>query len=152
MVCPFSPRSIRRAGLALALLGVAACDPRFVRETDMSPQEIQNLSGVWQGQATLSFTALTTAKLDAPCPRIYLWTLRVNAGNVEGEVVSKETPNAPRTRFTTFLDFDGSIHGFVRPDGRDTNVLGTFQRSGFTGTSKSVECGYVVRLTKQSPS
>lgn len=145
-------RSIRFAVLALVALVVAACDPRFVYESDMSARDIQNLSGVWQGQSSLSFTAFTTKKIDEPCPRSYLWTLRVNAGTVEGELVNKDTPNAPRTRFTAFLDFDGSIHSFVRPDGRDTNVLGSFQRSGFTGQSKSQECSYVIRLERQRAS
>jgi hypothetical protein len=152
MLLPISHRSIRFAALVLALMTLAACDPRFVRESDLNAREIQNLSGVWQGQGSLAFSTFTTAKIDHPCPRFYLWTLRVNAGNVEGEVVSKDAPNAPRTRFTTFLDFDGSIHAFVRPDGRDTNVLGSFRRDGFTGQAKSQECGYVIRLERQSAS
>jgi hypothetical protein len=153
MFLPITRRSMRVAVSALALLLAAACDPRFVRESDLNSREIQNLSGVWQGQASLSFTTIGTgAKLDSPCPRVYLWTLRVNAGNVEGEVVNKDTPNAPRTRFTTFLDFDGSIHAFIRPDGRDSNILGSFQRKSFGGQSKGTECSYVIRLERQGTS
>jgi hypothetical protein len=129
------------------VLAVGACDPRFVHESDLSAREVQALSGTWEGQGSLSFMLFSGGtRLNSPCPRTYLWTLRVKAGNVEGEVVNKETPNATPARFTTFLDFDGSIHGFVRLNNQDTNILGAFQHSGFAGQSKSTECAYVLTL------
>jgi hypothetical protein len=140
----------RRALLVLLGFTLGACDPRFVRESDMSPHEIQELAGVWTGTGSLSSTPMTPKGTDAICPSIYLWTLRVAKGNVDGEIVDKETPRAPPSKFSAFVDFDGSIHAAARPDGRDTAILGSFQRSGsFTGTARSVACIYAVRLSRR---
>jgi hypothetical protein len=137
--------------LIIATLALAGCDPRFVRSSELSPQEVQNLSGVWVGEASMStpFRAKTTEDV---CPRVFLWTLRVAKGNVDGEVVNKDTPKAPPTRFSTFLDYDGTIHGVARLDGRNTDVVGAFQHSSFNGQAKNDCAAYVVRLSRRSTS
>ncbi len=129
--------------LAAALL--AGCDPRFIYETNLSPRELQALTGTWEGQSALS-------KGDKACPAHYLWFLRVANGNVDGSLVDKETPNAPRTRFTTFLDYDGSMTALVRPGGWDATVRGTFQRDVFIGESTGPSCNHRMRLRRTSSS
>ena len=129
------------AGLgALAAAGLAGCDPRFVRHSDLRPAEIQALAGTWQGEGALSFSNASD------CTRVYLWTLRVKDGNVDGEIVDRRTPYAPHARFTSFVDYDGSVHATLNAYGRDTEVLGTFGRDSFTGTARSKGCNYAVHL------
>src|SRR5262245_30106268 len=103
----------------VSVLGLAACsvDPRMIGETDMTPREIGTLRGVWEGQASLSFG-------EKFCPPIYLWEIRVADGNVEGSLLNRDTPNAERSRFSTYLEFDATIRSFVRPSGRDTVIRG----------------------------
>jgi hypothetical protein len=127
----------------LAFLGAAACalDPRLIRETDLRPNEITALRGVWSGQASLTFG-------EKYCPSYYVWTIRVVDGNVEGELVDRDTPNAPRTRFSTYLDYEAGIHAAVRPGGRETTIRGVFSRSSYSGEAKNNECSYVVRLRR----
>lgn len=129
----------------MAAVLLAACDPRLTPRSNLSPREIQALAGVWQGRSTLAFGG-------KQCPAAYLWTLRVAAGNVDGEIVDEETPRAPATKFTTFLDYDGSLHAFARPGGRDTTIRGAFNRDNFSGESKSQECSYLVRLPRRASS
>jgi len=130
---------------------LSGCDPRFERASDLNPQEVQNLSGVWSGEASLSnpFVSRTT---EDPCPRIFLWTMTVGKGNIDGEVVNKETPRAPPARFNTFLDYDGSVHTVVRLNGQDSDLLGSFQRNSFSGQAKNACGSYVVRLSRRSAS
>jgi hypothetical protein len=131
--------------MLLVGLSLAACDPRFNYESNLSPREIQALTGTWEGQSTLTLGA-------KECPTHYLWSLRAANGNVEGSLVDKETPNAPRTRFTTFLDYDGSISALIRPRGEDTTVMGAFQRDVFVGEAKAKACKYVLRLRRLASS
>jgi hypothetical protein len=128
----------------LIALSLSACDPRFTYESNLSPREIQSLVGTWEGQSSLSFG-------DKECPTHYLWTLRVSNGNVDGSLVDKETPNAPRTRFTTFLDYNGTFSALVRPRGQDTTVIGAFQRDLFVGEAKG-QCKYILRLRRVASS
>lgn len=127
---------------AAAALALAACDPRFVHSSDLSPREVQTLAGVWQGQASLSFGS------EYGCPRTYLWTVRVSGGTVDGGLVDQKTPNASPAQFSTFLDYDGSLHVSVRPNERPLDVLGSFSRDGFSGTARSKECVYAIRLRR----
>lgn len=138
---------IRLISIAIAasvILG--GCDPRFIRETNLSAREVQALTGTWEGVATLSREDIRG------CPTHYIWVLRVANGNVEGELVDRETPNAPRTKFTTFLDYDASISVMVRPRGQDTTVRGTFQRDSFTGDTSSIGCAHRLRLRRTASS
>lgn len=136
----------RYLSLATAILALAACDPRFVHKSDLSPREIGGLSGTWSGRGTLSFASKNY------CPRVYLWTLRVGGGNVDGSVVDQETPNAPPASFTSFVDYDGSLHADVRTKGHDFALLGSFNQSGFIGTARSDDCRYAVSLRRQDAS
>ena len=137
---------IRSAFMALvAAASLAGCDPRFNYETNLSPRDIQTLTGTWEGQSSLSLG-------EKECPTSYLWSLRVANGNVAGSLVDKETPNAPPTRFTTFLDYDGSMTALVRPGGWDTTVRGTFQRDSLAGETKSKACNHRMRLRRTSSS
>lgn len=129
----------------LAILSLGACDPRFTYETNLSPREIHVLAGTWEGQSSVSLGS-------KDCPTHYLWSLRVANGNIEGSLVDRDTPNAPRTRFTTFLDYDASMTALVRPGGRDTTVRGTFQRDSFVGESRSTACNYNLRLRRTASS
>ncbi len=137
------PALARYLSLATAILTLAACDPRFVHKSDLSPHEIATLSGTWAGRGTLSFSS----KKD--CPRIYLWTLRVGGGNVDGTIVDQETPNAPPATFTSFVDYDGSLHAGVRTKGHDLALLGSFNHDGFIGTARSDDCSYAVSLRRE---
>ncbi len=119
----------------------AACDPRFVRSSDLRPGEVQQLSGVWEGRGSL--TALDSANR---CPRIYRMNIEVGGGNVSGEVIDDAHPTNTPATFTTFIEYDGSMHAFVRVDAREMNILGAFRHDGFTGTARTVECRYAVRL------
>ena len=130
----------------LAALFLAACDPRFIYESNLSPREIQALRGTWEGQSALSRSD------ERDCPEFYVWVFRVAGGNVEGDLVDRATPNAPHTRFTTFLDYDGSITVLARPGGRDMTVRGAFQRESFVGEAKARTCSYLLRLRRTSSS
>ncbi len=130
-----------RIALLLALTLVAACDPRRVIPSDLKPNEVTALRGTWEGEGTLTFG-------ESYCPTNYLWTLRVADGNVEADIVDKATPNAPRARFTTYVDYEGGVFATVRPTGRDTNVRGYLSRNMFSGEAKSRECTYLVRLRR----
>lgn len=130
----------------LAALPLGACDPRFTYDSNLSPREIQALTGTWEGQSALH------RENERGCPGFYLWSLRVANGNVEGSLVDRETPNAPRSRFTTFLDYDGSMTVLARPGGRDTLVRGAFQRDLFVGEAKSPTCTYLLRLKRTASS
>lgn len=129
----------------VAALALGACDPRFTYESNLSPREIQTLAGTWEGQSSLTLG-------QKECPTHYLWSLRVASGNVEGSFVDKETPNAPRSRFTTFLDYDGTMSVMTRPRGEDTSVIGAFQRDLFLGEAKAKSCKYVLRLRRAANS
>lgn len=111
--------------------------------SNLSPQEIASLSGVWEGRASLTLG-------ETYCPRFYSMTLRVSKGSAEGEMVDQATPNAPRTAFTTFVDYEGSLSTLARPGGRETNIRGVFARSGFAGDAKNKDCSYNVRLTRKA--
>lgn len=130
----------------LAILSLSACDPRFTYELNLSAREIQSLAGRWEGQSGIAWSD------DKDCPQFYVWTFRVANGNVEGDVVDRATPNAPHTKFTTFLDYDGSIAATARPGGRDTLVRGAFQRDSFVGEAKSKACSYRLRLRRAASS
>ncbi len=122
----------------------AACDPRFVRGSDLPPAEVQRLSGVWEGRASLSTTDSANA-----CPRVYRMSMDVGGGNVSGDMVDAAWPKTTPATFATFLEYDGSIHAFVRVDTREMNILGSFGRDSFTGTARSVDCRYAVRLRRR---
>lgn len=124
---------------------VSACDPRLTPTSNLSPREVQTLAGVWQGRSSLSFG-------DKECTSGHLWTLRVTGGNVEGELVDELTPRAPPSKFTTFLDYDGSMRALVRPGGQDMTVRGAFNRDNFAGDSKSKDCAYLLRLRRTASS
>lgn len=130
-----------RTLILIAALGLAACDPRLTPASNLSPREIQALAGVWEGRGTLRSG-------DADCPSVYLWTLRVGGGNVEGEAVDADRPHASPSRFTTFIDYDGTVRALARPGGRDTAVTGTFYRDRFAGDARNASCSYVLRLTR----
>lgn len=129
----------------VAGLMLGACDPRFVYQSNLSPREVQTLAGTWEGESSLTFG-------EKECPIHYLWSLRVANGNVEGSLVDKETPNAPRSRFTTFLDYDGTFRALARPRGQDTNVIGAFQRDHFVGEATAKACRYTLRLRRTAGS
>jgi hypothetical protein len=133
------------AGL-LAVLSLAACDPRLTYESNLSLREVQTLAGVWEGQSGITWSD------DNDCPRFYVWAFRVANGNVEGDVVDRATPNAPRAKFTTFLDYDGSMTATARAGGRDTLIRGAFQRDSFVGEAKSKACSYRLRLRRTASS
>ena len=137
------PALARYLSLATTALALAACDPRFVHKSDLSPQEIATLSGTWTGRASLSYANRKG------CPRVYLWTLHVGGGNVDGRVVDEQTPNAPPAAFTSFVDYDGSLHADLRTTGRDFAVLGSFSHDGFGGTARSADCIYALSLHRQ---
>ncbi len=122
---------------------VGACDPRFVHESDLSVREIQSLSGTWAGRGALSFASQNY------CPRVYLWTLRVGGGSVDGSLVDEKTPNAPPATFNSFVEYDGSLHAAVRTRGRDFALLGSFNHDGFKGTARSKDCSYTVFMERQ---
>ena len=130
--------------LALAVV-LAACDPRLRPDSNLSPREIQALSGTLEGRSSLSSG-------EKDCPPYYLWTLRVGGGNVDGEIVNAETPRAPVTKFSTFLDYDGTLRALARPGGTDTTIQGTFHRDSFSGESKTARCAYNVRLRRTAGS
>ena len=138
-----------RAFMAYSLLGalgaasLAACDPRFVHESDLRPAEIQALRGTWEGRANLSYY---TGK---ECTRVYQWTLKVADGNVSAEIIDANMPSATPARFTSFVDYDGSVHADLTVFGQDTFVLGTFNREGFVGNTKSRYCNYSIRLQRR---
>jgi hypothetical protein len=136
----------RYLSLATVVLALGACDPRFVHKSDLSPREIGNLSGTWTGRGTLSFASKNY------CPRVYLWTLHIGDGNVDGLVVDEQTPDAPPASFTSFVDYDGSLHADVRTKGHDFALLGTFNHSGFSGTARSDNCNYAVSLRHRGAS
>src|SRR5262245_43128295 len=131
--------------IRLLIIGIAAtiflggCDPRFVPSTNLSPREIQALVGNWEGQGTLSRAEIKG------CPTHYRVVMRVANGNVEGDLVDRATPNAPHTRFTTFLDYDASISVVARPRGIDMTIRGVFTRDNFVGETTSVGCGHRIR-------
>jgi len=127
-------------------LALGACDPRFAYDSNLSPREIQTLTGTWEGSSAVN------RSIASDCPAFYVWSLRVANGNVEGSVVDRDTPNAPRTRFTTFLDYDGSITVNARPGGRDTLIRGAFQRDRFVGESRGPACVYILRLQRTASS
>lgn len=137
---------IRLFCIGLAALALGACDPRFAYESNLSPREIQNLAGTWEGPSGL------TREDERGCPTFYVWVLRVANGNVEGDLVDRETPNAPHSRFTTFLDYDGTITTVARPGGRDLMVRGAFQRDRFVGEAKGKACSYILRLRRTASS
>lgn len=136
----------RYLSLAIGILALAACDPRFVHKSDLSPRQIGGLSGTWSGRGTLSFSN------QKYCPRVYLWTLQVGDGNVDGSVVDEQTPNVAPATFTTFVEYDGSLHADVQTKGYDFALLGSFNHSGFTGTARSARCNYEVSLRRLGPS
>jgi hypothetical protein len=146
-------RTLPLFGALLIAIGLvlSGCDPRFVRSSDLSPQEVQTLSGVWTGEASLS-NPFVSQKTEDPCPRVFLWSMTVGKGNIDGEAVNKDTPKAPPARFNTFLDYDGSVHTVVRLNGQDTDLLGSFQRNSFSGQAKNACGSYVVRLSRRSAS
>jgi len=135
---------IRPLALLLAALVVAACDPRLVHTSNLTPREVQTLAGTWQGDSKMSFG-------EENCPRVYLWTMKVAQGSAEGSLVDEKTPNAPATIFKTFVDYDGTLNAFARPGGRDTNIRGAFNRDNFTGEAKSERCAYLIRLRRTGP-
>lgn len=134
-----------RIGMAAAVL-LGGCDPRFVYQTNLSPRELQALTGTWEGSSSLS------REETRGCPTFYVWVLRVANGNVEGDLVDRDTPNAPHTKFTTFLDYDGTISALIRPRGQDMKIQGVFQRDSFAGETHSAGCSYRVRLRRTSSS
>lgn len=138
-------RRLSFAAVLAPLFVLGACDPRFIHKSDMSPREIVNLSGTWSGRGSLSFSNAQY------CPRTYLWRMHVGGGNVDGQVVEEETPNAPPATFSTFVDYDGSVHADLRTKGRDFTVLGTFSHRGFEGTARSPVCSYTVFLRRDGP-
>jgi len=127
-----------------ALLVLGACDPRFVHESDLSAREIANLSGTWSGRASMTFSDRKD------CPRVYLWRMQVAGGNVNGEVVDAETPDATPGTYSTFVEYDGTMHANLRTRGRELAVLGSFNRDGFRGTARSPDCNYAVSLTHEA--
>jgi len=122
---------------------VAACDPRFVHGSDLRPAEIHALAGTWEGRASLSYSSATD------CTRVYGWRMQVADGNVTAEIIDPNRPNATPARFTSFVEYDGSVHAEVSVFGRDTAVLGTFNRDGFEGNTRARGCNYAVRLRQR---
>jgi hypothetical protein len=137
---------LRYLPIITAALALGACDPRFVHGSDLNPREVQQLSAVYEGTAALSFSS------ERDCVRVYRWTVRVASGNADGEIVDDKTPNATPSRFSTFIDYDGSLHVVVRLAGINTDVLGSFSRDSFSGTARAKECSYAVRLRRRASS
>jgi hypothetical protein len=125
-------------------LVAAACDPRFVRPSDLRPAEVQRLAGLWEGRGSLN-------NMDSSnrCPRVYRISMEVGGGNVSGEMINDATPTTTPATFTSFLEYDGSFHAFVRVDTREMNILGAFSRDSFTGTARSTDCRYALRLRRR---
>jgi hypothetical protein len=130
----------RYAFCAAAVLALGACDPRYVHPSDLSVQEIGHLSGTWSGRAPLSFSN------KKECPRVFVVTLTVKDGTVNGTVINAAFLNAEPAIFTTFVEYDGSMHGFVRTRGYDLALLGSFNHDGFRGTARAQDCGYTMVL------
>ncbi|HEX9461903.1 MAG TPA: hypothetical protein VGB82_04825 [Alphaproteobacteria bacterium] len=128
---------------AACMVSLAACDPRFVHGSGLRPSEVPGLAGVWEGRGALSFSD------DNRCPRVYLVKMRVGDGNVAGEMIDDAKTGTTPASFTTFVEYDGSLHATLRVDGRETNILGSFGRDNFTGTARAPGCTYVVRLRRR---
>ena len=133
----------RSAACAMALLALGACDPRFVHKSDLNAHEVSLLAGTWSGKATVTFSN----KKD--CPRTYLWTMEVAGGNVNGEVVNAEYPDASPSTYSTFVEYDGTMHADLRTRGQDLFILGAFDHDGFNGTARTKDCNYIVTLKHQ---
>jgi len=129
----------------LALLALGACDPRYVHPSDLSAQEIGRLSGTWAGRVPLSFSNRKD------CPRVYVMTLAVKDGAVNGTVLDTAFQNADPATFTTFVEYDGSMHGRVRTRGYDFALVGSFNHDGFKGTMRAEDCGYVMSIRHEGP-
>lgn len=139
------PQTLRSLLFSTACgLLAAACDPRFVHGSDLRPAEVQRLSGVWEGRASLSTTDSANA-----CPRVYRVSMEVGGGNISGDMVDTAWPKTTPATFTTYLEYDGSMHAFLRVDAREMNILGSFGRDSFTGTARTPECRYAVRLRRR---
>ena len=131
----------RYAACAIALLALGACDPRFVHKSDLNAREIVALSGTWTGRGSLSFSTRSD------CAKVYLWTMHIAGGNVDGPVVDEQTPAATPGTFTTFVEYDGSLHASVRTKGHIFALLGSFSHDGFNGTARSDDgCNYALYL------
>lgn len=128
---------------AACALILAACDPRFVHGSGLRPSEVQALAGVWEGRGSLSFAGSNR------CPRAYLMSMHVGSGNVAGEMIDEAKQGTTPASFTTFVEYDGSLHASLRADGRDTNILGSFGRDSFNGTARAIDCIYVVRMRRR---
>jgi hypothetical protein len=128
---------------AAALLALGACDPRYLHPSDLNAREIGHLSGTWSGRVPLSFSNKSS------CPRVFVMTVTVKGGTVNGTLADPRTPNADPATYTSFVEYDGSMHGAVRTKGYDFTLLGTFNHEGFKGTMRAEDCGYVMSLPRE---
>lgn len=130
----------RYALCAFALVALSACDPRFVHESDLNAHQVSLLAGTWSGKATMTFSNRKD------CPRTYLWRMTVADGTVNGEVVNADYPDATPSTYSSFVEYDGTMHADLRTRGADLYVLGAFDHDGFNGTARTKDCNYIVTL------
>ncbi|HTY68123.1 MAG TPA: hypothetical protein VMH36_15825 [Alphaproteobacteria bacterium] len=130
----------RFAACVAAVLALSACDPRFVHESDLNAHQVSLLAGTWSGKATMTFSNRKD------CPRTYLWRMTVADGTVNGEVVNADYPDAAPSTYSSFVEYDGTMHADLRTRGADLYVLGAFDHDGFNGTARTKDCNYIVTL------
>ncbi len=111
------------------LLALSACNrlETVLTPTGGTPEDLSKLAGRFVGVGNYSNGPDT-------CPRPLGMGMTVLNGRVQGEVRDPRTPNAPPSRFDSYIDFDGGMTAIVRALGDVLVLRGRFLETRFNGT------------------
>lgn len=122
------------ASLATALAGCVDGPP---------PGGVASLDGVYVGEITRSSGAPNS------CPAAYKLRIRVASGELRGEVLDIDQPDATIDRFLAYIEADGRVTTSFRGGNQIFGVRGRFGPSTFSALADGRICGMSAFARKQ---
>ncbi len=117
--------------LLAALAGaLSACAER------LPPGGVATLDGAYEGEVTRSSGPVQS------CPTAFKLRVRVASGEMRGEILDFERPDAVVDRILAFIEADGRVITAFRSGSETYGIDGRFGASTFTALANGRACSY----------
>ncbi|MBC8793764.1 MAG: hypothetical protein C6Y20_19370 [Tagaea sp. CACIAM 22H2] len=123
-------RFSRFLSLAALVVALGACAER------LPPGGVAKLDGVYEGEVTRSSGPVHS------CPTAFKLRARVASGEMRGEILDFEQPDAVIDRFFAFIEADGRVTTAFRGGSETYGVSGSFGSATFSALANGRACSF----------